>query len=207
MWHVLSQLLGVVVADPDASIRQAVLRALDGRFHDHLCEVRRLRTVAFALHDEALAVPLLGRLSALNPAATLPQLRKLLLSLHSAATQQRHAARRLRAAAGAPVRAASLATGVAAATRCQHDAHRAVAMPTPPHASLAPPPPCSSGTPPAASARRPAHPSAAGLAAGLAAATHATNATLSASRHPLSMCFPKSERENKRFIPLLWQRD
>ena len=84
--HVLSQLLGVVVADPDASIRQAVLRALDGRFHEHLCEVRRLRTVAFALHDEALAVrlvavPLLGRLSALNPAATLPQLRKLLLSL------------------------------------------------------------------------------------------------------------------------------
>ena len=84
--HMLSLLVGVGVADPDAHIRQAVLQALDWRFWGHLCEGQRLRTVSLALHDESLAVrltvlPLLGQLSALNPAAILPQLRKLMLVL------------------------------------------------------------------------------------------------------------------------------
>ncbi|KAG0343766.1 phosphatidylinositol kinase- protein kinase tor1 [Podila humilis] len=84
--QVLEQLLLVGIADPDANIRFTILSALDDRFDRHLSRAKNVRTLFMALNDEAfvireLAITIIGRIAALNPAYVVPALRKLLIQL------------------------------------------------------------------------------------------------------------------------------
>ena len=81
-----SRLISAGVADVDADLRKEVLLALGPRFVSVLAEPSRLRAIGIALHDESLqvrlvAVPLLGRLSSVNPAVAMPLLRRALLAI------------------------------------------------------------------------------------------------------------------------------
>ncbi|KAL0953824.1 hypothetical protein HGRIS_005004 [Hohenbuehelia grisea] len=83
---VLDKLLTVGIADPDASIRQAVLSSLHERFDKHLAQAENVRSLFIALNDEAFenrvtAVSLIGRLAKHNPAYVMPSLRKALIQL------------------------------------------------------------------------------------------------------------------------------
>ncbi len=84
--EVLKRLLQVTVADPDPTIRQTLIQALDGRFDPFLCQAHHIRTLFLLMQDEALsirldAIKLLGRLAGLNPAYVLPPMRLTLLRL------------------------------------------------------------------------------------------------------------------------------
>ncbi|KAG0305001.1 phosphatidylinositol kinase- protein kinase tor1 [Dissophora globulifera] len=84
--EVLEKLLLVGIADPQASIRQTILTSLDERFDRHLAKAENVRSLFIALNDETfvireLAITILGRLTAYNPAYVIPPLRKILIQL------------------------------------------------------------------------------------------------------------------------------
>ncbi|KAJ8457723.1 hypothetical protein ONZ45_g18201 [Pleurotus djamor] len=83
---VLDKLLTVGVADPVASIRNAVLKSLNDRFDKHLAQAENVRSLFIALNDEEFenrlaAVKLIGRLAKHNPAYVMPSLRKAFIQL------------------------------------------------------------------------------------------------------------------------------
>ena len=84
--EVLEKILTVAIADPDPSIRKAILGALDKVFDRHLAQAENVRSLFIAVNDEdfeirVLAVGLIGRLSNHNPAYVMPSLRKMLIQL------------------------------------------------------------------------------------------------------------------------------
>ncbi|KAF9929593.1 phosphatidylinositol kinase- protein kinase tor1 [Linnemannia zychae] len=84
--EVLEKLLLVGIADPDVTIRQTTLASLDERFDRHLAKSENIRSLFIALNDESfmvreLALKIIGRLSAYNPAYVTPTLRKILIQL------------------------------------------------------------------------------------------------------------------------------
>jgi FKBP12-rapamycin complex-associated protein len=84
--EVLEMLLIVGIADLDPSIRQTVLSSLDERFDRHLAQADNVRTLFIALNDEVfaireIAITIIGRLTAYNPAYVMPSLRKTLIQL------------------------------------------------------------------------------------------------------------------------------
>jgi FKBP12-rapamycin complex-associated protein len=84
--EVIEKLLTVGVADPDPGIRRTVLAALDERFDRHLAKAENIRTLFFALNDEVfaireVAIAIIGRLTAVNPAYVIPSLRKTLIQM------------------------------------------------------------------------------------------------------------------------------
>ncbi|KAI0046207.1 atypical/PIKK/FRAP protein kinase [Auriscalpium vulgare] len=83
---VLDKLLTVGIADPEPSIRQAVLSNLHEQFDKHLAQAENVRSLFIALNDEVFenretAVALIGRLAMHNPAYVMPSLRKALIQL------------------------------------------------------------------------------------------------------------------------------
>ncbi|KAI0825630.1 armadillo-type protein, partial [Irpex lacteus] len=83
---VIDKLLTVGIADPDPSIRNAVLSSLHERFDTHLAQAENVRSLFIALNDEVFenrlaAVSLIGRLAGHNPAYVMPNLRKTLIQL------------------------------------------------------------------------------------------------------------------------------
>eukprot|EP00698_Gefionella_okellyi_P003488 TRINITY_DN13298_c0_g1_i1.p1 TRINITY_DN13298_c0_g1~~TRINITY_DN13298_c0_g1_i1.p1 ORF type:complete len:2319 (-),score=474.81 TRINITY_DN13298_c0_g1_i1:41-6196(-) len=83
---VLDKLLLLGVADPEPRIRHTVLAALDARFDLHLAQPDNLRALFVALNDEVfenreVAIDVIGRLTARNPAYVMPSLRKTLIQL------------------------------------------------------------------------------------------------------------------------------
>ncbi|KAI0078720.1 phosphatidylinositol 3-kinase [Panus rudis PR-1116 ss-1] len=83
---VIDKLLTVGIADPEPSIRQAVLSSLHERFDKHLAQAENVRSLFVALNDEVFeirltAVTLMGRLALHNPAYVMPSLRKTLIQL------------------------------------------------------------------------------------------------------------------------------
>ncbi|KAH9004515.1 atypical/PIKK/FRAP protein kinase [Lactarius hatsudake] len=83
---VIDKLLTVGIADPDATIRQAVLTNLHEQFDKHLAQAENVRSLFIALNDEIFenretAVGLIGRLALHNPAYVMPSLRKSLIQL------------------------------------------------------------------------------------------------------------------------------
>jgi FKBP12-rapamycin complex-associated protein len=71
---------------PDPDIRLSVLSSLDRRFDAYLCQAENVRSICKALNDEVfemreLAVAIVGRLTSLNPAYSMPPLRKTLIQL------------------------------------------------------------------------------------------------------------------------------
>ena len=82
----LDKLLLLGVADPEPRIRHTVLSALDPRFDLHLAQPDNLRALFVALNDEVfenreVAIDVIGRLTARNPAYVMPSLRKTLIQL------------------------------------------------------------------------------------------------------------------------------
>ena len=70
----------------DASIRQATISHLDPKFDRHLAQAECVRSLFIALNDEVyaireIAIKIIGRLAALNPAYVMPSLRKTLIQL------------------------------------------------------------------------------------------------------------------------------
>ena len=70
----------------ETEIRLEVLKALDARFDRHLGKAENVRTLFLALHDEVfvireVAMSIIGRLTAVNPAYVFPSLRKVLIQL------------------------------------------------------------------------------------------------------------------------------
>ncbi|EGX93526.1 phosphatidylinositol 3-kinase tor2 [Cordyceps militaris CM01] len=83
---VIDKLLTVGISDPEPSIREIVLGALDERFDRHLAKAENIRILFFALNDEAfaireVAVSIIGRLARYNPAYVIPSLRKTLIQM------------------------------------------------------------------------------------------------------------------------------
>ncbi|KAJ8330853.1 phosphatidylinositol kinase- protein kinase tor1 [Batrachochytrium dendrobatidis] len=83
---VLEKLLSIAIADPDPSIRLAVLMALDERFDLHLAQAENIEALLIAFGDEAFptreaALRIIGRLVIHNPACIMPSLRKILIKL------------------------------------------------------------------------------------------------------------------------------
>jgi FKBP12-rapamycin complex-associated protein len=84
--EVLEMLLIVGIADLDPTIRHTVLSSLDERFDRHLAQADNVRTLFIALNDEVfaireIAITIIGRLTAYNPAYVMPSLRKTLIQL------------------------------------------------------------------------------------------------------------------------------
>ncbi|KAK4703758.1 serine/threonine-protein kinase mTOR, partial [Phenoliferia sp. Uapishka_3] len=84
--EVLEKLLTLAIADPDAGIRQATISSLDPKFDRHLAQAECVRSLFIALNDEVyaireIAIKIIGRLAALNPAYVMPSLRKTLIQL------------------------------------------------------------------------------------------------------------------------------
>ncbi|KAM0752153.1 FAT-domain-containing protein [Meredithblackwellia eburnea MCA 4105] len=84
--EVLEKLLTLAIADPDPGIRQATISHLDYRFDRHLAQAECVRSLFIALNDEVyvireLAIKVIGRLAAINPAYVMPSLRKTLIQL------------------------------------------------------------------------------------------------------------------------------
>lgn len=84
--EVIEKLLAVGIADPDNSIRLAVLNSLDTRFDKHLAQASNLRLLFIALNDEIfqireLSLSIICRLAHLNPAYVMPSLRTTLIHL------------------------------------------------------------------------------------------------------------------------------
>ncbi|GAA93365.1 uncharacterized protein L969DRAFT_91224 [Mixia osmundae IAM 14324] len=83
---ILEKLLIVAIADPDPTIRQTTLESLDPKFDRHLAQAENVRSLFIALNDEiygnrVIAIKIIGRLSAYNPAYVMPSLRKTLIQL------------------------------------------------------------------------------------------------------------------------------
>ena len=83
---VLNKLLVVGVADPDQQVRLTVFENLDEIFDLHLAQRENLSALFLGLHDEVfeireICVCTLGRLSLVNPAYVLPDLRKVLIQI------------------------------------------------------------------------------------------------------------------------------
>lgn len=84
--EVLQKLLTAVVSDLSPLVRNCIVRALDVRYDPYLVQAHHLPPLFMLLQDESLAVRaaalrLLGRLSVLNPAPILPDLRRVLVEL------------------------------------------------------------------------------------------------------------------------------
>lgn len=84
--EVLERLLSIGIADPDPLTRYSVLSSLDDRFDHHLSQAENVRSLFIALNDEVfeireIAMNIIGRLTAHNPAFIMPSLRKLLIKL------------------------------------------------------------------------------------------------------------------------------
>ncbi|KAF8978704.1 phosphatidylinositol kinase- protein kinase tor1 [Entomortierella lignicola] len=84
--EVLEKLLLVGISDPESSIRRTILTSLDERFDRHLAKAENVRSLFIALNDEKfdireLAIGILGRIKAYNPAYVIPHLRKILIHL------------------------------------------------------------------------------------------------------------------------------
>eukprot|EP00842_Homolaphlyctis_polyrhiza_P006138 jgi/Hompol1/6525/HPOL_002279-RA len=85
--ELLKRLLSVSITDPDASIRHAILLALDNSSIDiHLIKPENLRTLMIALNDEVFVIretviAIVGRLSLLDQTLIMPSLRKLVIKL------------------------------------------------------------------------------------------------------------------------------
>lgn len=83
---VLEKLLIVGITDVDANVRLQVLKSLDHTFDPQLAQPWFLSSLLITMNDEhfeirELAVIIIGRLSTLNPAYVMPNLRKTLVQL------------------------------------------------------------------------------------------------------------------------------
>jgi FKBP12-rapamycin complex-associated protein len=88
MSEVLEKLLMVAIADPEARIRETVLRELSDKFDRHLAQAENVRTLFIALNDAVfsnreLVIGIIGRLALHNPAYVMPSLRKVLIQMIS----------------------------------------------------------------------------------------------------------------------------
>lgn len=102
---VLDKLMTVAIADPEPELRLTVLTTMDARFDRHLAQAEYVRSLFIALNDEQFAVRevaviVIGRLSAHNPAYIMPSLRKALIQLlteleYSTISRQKEEAARL----------------------------------------------------------------------------------------------------------------
>ncbi|XP_064091213.1 serine/threonine-protein kinase mTOR-like [Macrobrachium nipponense] len=86
IFNIVSKVLWVCVTDMDPDVRLCVLASLDECFDSHLAQPENLNALIYALSDEVfeireLAISILGRLSAINPAYVHPLLRKALLKI------------------------------------------------------------------------------------------------------------------------------
>ncbi|KAK4529593.1 hypothetical protein CCYA_CCYA02G0450 [Cyanidiococcus yangmingshanensis] len=91
LFETLQQLIVVVVADPDSRVRADALVCLAKPdyfqvFERYLAQPELVRALCLALHDEDVtvrerALSLVGRLSSVNPAHTLPSLRRMFMTL------------------------------------------------------------------------------------------------------------------------------
>jgi len=84
--EILEKVLMTGIADPDASIRLAILTSLDHHFDTFLAQAENIRSLFVALNDEFFSVreasiAIIGRLTAYNPAYVMPSLRKTLIQL------------------------------------------------------------------------------------------------------------------------------
>ncbi|ODQ81853.1 hypothetical protein BABINDRAFT_160083 [Babjeviella inositovora NRRL Y-12698] len=84
--EVLDKLLSVAITDPVPEIRTEVLLALGESFDLQLSQADNVRLLFIGLHDEVfairkIAIRIIGRLSAINPAYIVPSLRKTLIQL------------------------------------------------------------------------------------------------------------------------------
>lgn len=84
--EILAALVQVAVSDASAVVRLCVVRALDSRYDNFLAQPHHLQRLFILLQDETLGTKaaglrLLGRLSSINPAITLPVLRVFLEKL------------------------------------------------------------------------------------------------------------------------------
>lgn len=84
--HCLNQLLNVGITDLDPNVRLRVLKSLDETFDNQLAQPGSLSALLMTLNDEVfeireLAIQIIGRLSAKNPAFVMPSLRKTLVQL------------------------------------------------------------------------------------------------------------------------------
>lgn len=84
--QVLQRLLIIGVTDSQYDIRLDVLRALDPKEDAHLSQPENTRLLFMAINDEVFAIRqvalgILGRLSRVNPAYVVPQLRKTMIDL------------------------------------------------------------------------------------------------------------------------------
>lgn len=84
--EILQKLLCMAVSDLSPIVRLCIVRGLDERYDAYLSLLDLVAPLFLALEDEALAVrasalQILGRVSRLNPAATLPRLRRVLVDL------------------------------------------------------------------------------------------------------------------------------
>ena len=82
----LEKLLTLAIADPEARIREATMDHLGSEFDRHLAQQAPVRSLFIALNDEVyavreIAIKIIGRLAALNPAYVMPSLRKTLIQL------------------------------------------------------------------------------------------------------------------------------
>jgi len=78
----------VAIADPEARIRETVLRELSDKFDRHLAQAENVRTLFIALNDAVfsnreLVIGIIGRLALHNPAYVMPSLRKVLIQMIS----------------------------------------------------------------------------------------------------------------------------
>ncbi|GAA5970883.1 hypothetical protein JCM11641_004492 [Rhodosporidiobolus odoratus] len=84
--EVLEKLLTLAIADPDPATRQLTISHLDSKFDRHLAQAECVRSLFIALNDEVyaireVAIKIIGRLAAINPAYVMPSLRKTLIQL------------------------------------------------------------------------------------------------------------------------------
>ncbi|GAA5848144.1 hypothetical protein JCM3766R1_000463 [Sporobolomyces carnicolor] len=84
--EILEKLLTLAIADPDPSIRETTISALEPKFDRHLAQAECVRSLFIALNDEVyaireVAIRIIGRLASINPAYVMPSLRKTLIQL------------------------------------------------------------------------------------------------------------------------------
>jgi phosphatidylinositol kinase/protein kinase (PI-3 family) len=86
--EIVNRLVEMIIADPSAEVRIEVIRCLPESFDHFLCRQHHIESLTFLLAEESFeikleALKMLGRLSNLNPASTLPSLRLFLTRLIS----------------------------------------------------------------------------------------------------------------------------
>lgn len=84
--EIIDRLLIVAVTDPEPAIRHTALYCLESAFDHHLAHAEHIRTLFMCINDEIfsvrlLAIEILGRLAAHNPAYVMPPLRRTLIQL------------------------------------------------------------------------------------------------------------------------------